>query len=189
MKELTNIQAELKAPKGQFNKFGGYKYRSTEDILEAVKPLLKKEGCTLTLTDVVTLVGDRYYVVANATITNAKGDTVMATGWAREATTKKGMDESQITGSASSYARKYALGGLFAIDDTKDADATNTGADEPKPKTEPKAVTLDTVKGWLAKAKKESDLMAIYKSVPGELVQQVLPLLTERKKELKGGEA
>lgn len=193
MKELVNIQAELKAPKGQFNKFGGYKYRSTEDILEAVKPLLKKEGCTLTITDEIMLVGDRYYVRATALLTNKDGVTEEATGWAREAETKKGMDESQITGSASSYARKYALGGLFAIDDNKDSDATNTGADEPKQKAAPKAatkpVTLDTVKGWLAKATKESDLMAIYKAVPGELMQDVLPLLTERKKQLKGGAA
>lgn len=122
---LIHIQGELKAPKSQENKFGGYKYRSCEDILEAVKPLLKKEKVTLTISDDIVEVGGRVYVKATATLSDGE-ETISTSAFAREAETKKGMDDSQITGSASSYARKYALNGLFAIDDTKDADATNT---------------------------------------------------------------
>ncbi len=127
MKELIVIQSELKAPKSQFNKFGGYKYRKAEDILEAVKPLLNKQKCTLTITDDIVMVGNRIYVKATATIKNEKGEFETTTGWAREEETKKGMDGSQITGASSSYARKYALNGLFAIDDNADSDTTNDG--------------------------------------------------------------
>lgn len=127
MKELIAIQSELKAPKSQFNKFGGYKYRKAEDILEAVKPLLNKNKCTLTITDDIVMVGNRIYVKATATIKNEKGECETTTGWAREEETKKGMDGSQITGASSSYARKYALNGLFAIDDNADSDTTNDG--------------------------------------------------------------
>lgn len=127
MKELIAIQSELKAPKSQFNKFGGYKYRKAEDILEAVKPLLAKQKCTLIITDDVVLVGNRIYVKATATIKNEKGECETTTGWAREEETKKGMDGSQTTGASSSYARKYALNGLFAIDDNADSDTTNDG--------------------------------------------------------------
>ena len=122
---LVNIQAELKAPKGQKNSFGNYKYRSCEDILEAVKPLLTKEKCFLTLSDEIENIWDRYYVKATATISNQEGKSLNVTAYAREAEIKKGMDASQITGSCSSYARKYALNGLFCIDDTKDADTMN----------------------------------------------------------------
>lgn len=121
MKQLIEIQKELKAPKGQYNSFGKYKYRSAEDILEAVKPLLHKYGCQLTLSDEIVLIGDRYYIKATATMSNGE-DAVWTTAYAREDEDKKGMDGSQITGTASSYARKYALNGLFLIDDTKDAD-------------------------------------------------------------------
>ena len=127
MKELISIQSELKAPKSQFNKFGGYKYRKAEDILEAVKPLLAKQKCTLIITDDVVLIGNRIYVKATATIKNEKGECETTTGWARVEETKKGMDGSQITGASSSYARKYALNGLFAIDDNADSDTTNDG--------------------------------------------------------------
>lgn len=127
MKELIAIQSELKAPKSQFNKFGGYKYRKAEDILEAVKPLLAKQKCTLIITDDVVLIGNRIYVKATATIKNEKGECETTNGWAREEETKKGMDGSQITGASSSYARKYALNGLFAIDDNADTDTTNDG--------------------------------------------------------------
>ena len=127
MKELIVIQSELKAPKSQFNPFGKYKYRKAEDILEAVKPLLAKQKCTLTITDDVVLIGNRIYVKATATIKNEKGECETTTGWAREEETKKGMDGSQITGASSSYARKYALNGLFAIDDNADSDTTNDG--------------------------------------------------------------
>ena len=125
MKELISIQSELKAPKTQVNRFGGYKYRKAEDILEAVKPLLAKQKCTLIITDDVVLIGNRIYVKATATIKNEKGECETTTGWAREEETKKGMDGSQITGASSSYARKYALNGLFAIDDNADSDTTN----------------------------------------------------------------
>ena len=127
MKELITIQSKLKAPKSQFNRFGNYKYRKAEDILEAVKPLLAEQGCTLVITDDIVMVGNRIYVKATATIKNSKGDTETTTGFAREEETKKGMDGSQITGASSSYARKYALNGLFAIDDNQDSDTTNVG--------------------------------------------------------------
>ena len=130
MKELIAIQSELKAPKSQFNKFGGYKYRKAEDILEAVKPLLAKQKCTLTITDDIVMVGNRIYVKATATIKNEKGEFETTNGWAREEETKKGMDGSQITGASSSYARKYALNGLFAIDDNADSDTTNDGQNQ-----------------------------------------------------------
>ena len=120
---LGVIQSELKAPKGQFNSFGKYKYRSCEDILEAVKPLLKKYGTCLTISDEITQIGERYYVKATAVISTIEDSTTIAnTAFAREAEKMTGRDESQITGTASSYARKYALNGLFLIDDTKDAD-------------------------------------------------------------------
>lgn len=121
MKELIEIQKKLKAPKGQYNSFGKYKYRSAEDILEAVKPLCHEKNCTLTLSDTLENIGDRYYIKATVSITNGT-ETVSVSAYAREDETKKGMDGSQITGTASSYARKYALNGLFCIDDTKDAD-------------------------------------------------------------------
>lgn len=121
---LHDIQKQLKAPKNQLNKFGGYNYRSCEDILEAVKPLLP-EGCSLILSDTMVEVGGRVYVKAKALLLTNEAHSYEAEGWAREAENKKGMDDAQITGAASSYARKYALNGLFCIDDTKDADATN----------------------------------------------------------------
>ena len=123
--KLSKIQSELKAPKNQRNNFGNYNYRSCEDITEAVKPFLKELGVTLTLSDNIVMIGSRIYVQGEAKISDGK-ETIITTGYAREAETKKGMDDSQVTGAASSYARKYALNGLFAIDDTKDADATNT---------------------------------------------------------------
>lgn len=125
--KLERIQTELEVPKGQLNKFGGYRYRSCEDILGAVKPLLKKYKCFIYLTDDLEQVGDRYYIVATASLVDAEvdGKKYSVTAYAREGDAKKGMDASQVTGSASSYARKYALNGLLAIDDTKDADATN----------------------------------------------------------------
>ena len=126
MNKMVKIQAELKAPKGQFNNFGKYKYRSCEDIVEAVKPVLASHGCWLNITDEVVAVGDRIYVKASAAVFDGDVLVASASAFAREPITKKGMDESQITGAASSYSRKYALNGLFAIDDTKDPDATNT---------------------------------------------------------------
>lgn len=120
---MSKIQSELKAPKGQFNSFGKYKYRSCEDIVEAVKPILSKYGYHLTMSDEVVGVGDRVYIKATCCVMNDDKEVAKSTALAREALIKKGMDDSQITGTASSYARKYALNGLFAIDDTKDADS------------------------------------------------------------------
>lgn len=128
---LAYIQGNLNAPKSQYNSFGKYHYRSCEDILGAAKPLLKEAGAVLILSDNITPIGERYYVQARATLLTGKDDSITCTAFAREAMTKKGMDEAQITGSASSYARKYALNGLFAIDDTKDADATNDHGKKP----------------------------------------------------------
>lgn len=127
MKELITIQSTLKAPKSQFNTFGNYKYRKVEDILEAVKPIMSNLRCTLVMTDDIEMVGNRIYVKATATLKNSKGEIEITTGYAREEETKKGMDGSQITGATSSYARKYALNGLFAIDDNADSDTTNIG--------------------------------------------------------------
>lgn len=130
--KLLNIQTELKAPKGQRNNFGKYNYRSCEDILEAVKPLLKKEKCTLIINDEIERLEARYYIKARyyvkATvdlIDVETGEKISTNAYAREEESKKGMDGSQVTGASSSYARKYALNGLFAIDDTKDSDTTN----------------------------------------------------------------
>lgn len=133
--KLYNIQQELKAPKGQYNKFGNFKYRSCEDILEAVKPLLKKYKVTLVIEDELQYIGDRYYVKAITNLIDIENDEVISnSAYAREEENKKGMDGSQITGASSSYARKYALNGLLAIDDTKDSDATNDGEMKATPK-------------------------------------------------------
>ena len=135
--KLLNIQNELKAPKSQFNAFGKYKYRNAEDILESVKPLCFKYKATLTLSDEIVLIGERYYVKATATLTdNEKPELkIWTTAYAREEESKKGMDGSQVTGASSSYARKYALNGLFNIDDTKDSDSTNTHGKDDKETT------------------------------------------------------
>lgn len=130
--KLLVIQSTLKAPKNQRNTFGNYNYRSCEDILEALKPILAGVKAIVTLTDKVEMIGTRYYITSTATLLDVEtGESTSASAYAREADTKKGADESQITGSASSYARKYALNGLFAIDDTKDADYTNNGRESP----------------------------------------------------------
>lgn len=128
--KLAAVQSALKAPKSQYNDYGKYKYRNCEDIIEAVKPLLKENGLLLTLTDELVMIGERYYVKATAIVLDPTADgcnSYYVTAYAREEETKKGMDGSQITGASSSYARKYALNGLFAIDDNKDSDTTNTG--------------------------------------------------------------
>lgn len=136
--KLLTVQTELKAPKNQMNTFGKYKYRSQEDILEALKPILARIKAVSIVSDELVLIGDRYYIKATASLIDAEtGDKAFTVGYAREELDKKGMDGSQITGTASSYARKYALNGLYAIDDTKDADALN---DHSKDKEEePKA--------------------------------------------------
>lgn len=141
-KKLSNVQIELKAPKNRKNTFGNYNYRSAEDILESVKPILAKHGLVQTISDDIILVGDRVYVKATVTVhDNDSDESLSTTAMARETEAKKGMDESQITGSASSYARKYALNGMYAIDDTHDADTMDNTDHVPiknKPKTTPK---------------------------------------------------
>jgi hypothetical protein len=142
--KLVNIQAELKAPKNQVNSFGKYKYRSAEDIIEAVKPILFKHQTALLISDEIVQVADRVYVKATAMLIDETNEElpIKVYGWAREEEVKKGMDAAQITGSASSYARKYALNGLFAIDDTKDADSTNEHKDEVGEEKRMKLITL-----------------------------------------------
>ena len=126
--KLLNIQQKVNAPKNQYNKFGGYNFRSCEDILQAVKPVLAEYNCTLTIQDELIQIGDRYYVKATAQLVDCDDETkATSQAYAREEESKKGMDGAQITGASSSYARKYALNGLFCLDDTKDADATNSG--------------------------------------------------------------
>lgn len=133
--KLLKIQMELKAPKNQKNTFGNYKYRSCEDILEELKPLCSKNKCVLKIEDDLVNIGERYYIKATAILYDTETDTsIEATAFARESETKKGMDESQITGATSSYARKYALNGLFCIDDTKDADTNEYAKKTQEPK-------------------------------------------------------
>ena len=180
-KKLSEIQQKLKAPKNQFNKFGGFRYRNCEDILEAVKPLLG--DCILILTDKIVEVGGRVYVQATAELIGEGSQS--STAYAREPESRKGMDESQITGAASSYARKYALNGLFCIDDTKDADSNGKPTEEPKQTTDKKPNTLhanvqflnlcagkgltedeiNDLKNWAMNAKKEPDFSKIVGSL------------------------
>ena len=141
--KLSDVQARLKAPKGQFNSFGKYKYRSCEDIVESVKPLLTQHGLALVMSDSIVETGGRVYVHATVTVTDGETE-VSASGFAREEENKKGMDGSQVTGAASSYARKYALNGLFCIDDGKDSDATNTHGKKTHTPKAPAAVMEDS---------------------------------------------
>lgn len=150
--KLAKIQQSLNAPKGQFNKFGKYNYRNCEDILEALKPLLA--DCTVVISDDIQAIGDRVYVKATAVFSDGK-ESVMVTAFARESLTKKGMDDSQITGSTSSYARKYALNGLFLIDDNKDADSQDNSA--PAKSNEP--VLSDQDKQWIAAVKNNPEVL------------------------------
>lgn len=180
MTDLAKIQAEIKAPKGQFNKFGNYKYRSCEDIVEAAKPVLLKYGYCLILSDQIENIGGRFYIKAMATITG-DGQSYSATAYAREEESKKGMDGAQITGSASSYARKYALNGLFAIDDTKDADATNTHGKEQVPEESEKQILRQLVyDSDLSSEEKESAFAAIDMCPDYPTYQKIQHRLEER---------
>jgi len=153
--KLAAIQAALKAPKSQYNEFGRYKYRKAEDILEAVKPLLKEHGCALTCSDELELIGDRYYVKATAMLTCCEdGSHCYCEAYAREEAEKKGMDGSQITGASSSYARKYALNGLLCIDDTADSDTTNQG---PEKTSEPEKTSVKKPRSSAAQPKATSE--------------------------------
>jgi hypothetical protein len=179
---LAAIQAELKAPKGNFNSFGKYKYRSCEDIVEAVKPLLADHRCHLILSDEMVAVLDRVYVKATATIWKGAEVIGQATAFAREALDKKGMDDSQITGTASSYARKYALNGLLAIDDTKDADTDQDTAQRNKPS---KTMTVDPVVSQSIHACTNIDeLRAVWKALSPEARESHGDVLAEVKERL-----
>ena len=152
--KFLKIQAEVQAPKNQYNEFGGYSYRSCEDILGAVKPMLAAAGLVLRLSDEVVQVGDRYYIRAEAMITDGK-DCITAKAYARESDSRPKMDAAQLTGSASSYARKYALNGLFCIDDMKDADSMKP-AEEPKKKAAKASTKEDYLRRVAAEAKKQN---------------------------------
>jgi hypothetical protein len=171
--KLIDIQQKLKAPKGQFNSFGKYKYRSAEDILEAVKPLLGEFKVSLILSDEIVNLGTRYYIKATARLVDGQ-DFMEAYGYAREEETKKGMDGSQITGASSSYARKYALNGLLAIDDNKDSDSTN------KHDSKDDAITTK-----IKNAKTEKELGVIYSELTEEQQPIYVGELAKRKQELR----
>lgn len=181
-KKLATIQSRLKAPKNQYNSFGKYKYRSCEDILEALKPLANEQGCTITIEDSPIMVGEWHYIQATATLSDGYNSKSVK-AYARESETKSGMDSSQITGTASSYARKYALNGLFAIDDTKDADTMDN-----RQKVEPNSAAkeLAKVKAQLKQAKTADEIknvLSLY--LYSELKEQVKELCKARGKELK----
>lgn len=193
MKELITIQSELKAPKTQMNRFGNYKYRKAEDILEAVKPLLKKESCTLITSDDIVMVGNRIYVKAVATLKNSQGETETSVGWAREEESKKGMDGSQVTGASSSYARKYALNGLFAIDDNQDSDTTNIGSSTSNASTQQVAQTqvpqptdrLTEALGYIANCKEKGNIIWVMKQYKEYMANpQFMQALSAKRKEI-----
>lgn len=175
IKELVKIQKTLKAPKNQYNSFGKYKYRNCEDILEAVKPLLP-ESITLYTTDKMVMIGDRYYVKGIAIFTDGKNQMV-ANGYARESFTKKGMDDSQVTGSTSSYARKHALNGLFNIDDSKDADT-----DEHKAQQVSQPVIHPNLLLIVKEATTEDELRKIW--MDNKTIKGLGEIITKRKNEI-----
>ena len=171
---LLRVQKDLKAPKNQYNSFGKYRYRSCEDILEGVKPILQEYGCAIVLSDTIEQIGDRFYVKATATFYDCEtGESVSNTAYARESDDKKGMDASQITGTASSYARKYALNGLLLIDDTKDADT-----DENRNETTGRARSEAAKKGM---ATKEQNALESANQIISEKDVLVLKELMQKK--------
>lgn len=180
--KLLLIQSELKAPKNQRNTFGNYNYRSAEDILEALKPLLVKHKATMTIDDDMVNLQNRFYIKATVTLRDVESDEFITTNaFAREEETKKGMDGSQITGSTSSYARKYALNGMFAIDDTKDSDATNThGKEETLPKRSENASQSDIIQIQKLYTKEEIDKVlkhynvSVLSDLPKDVVLQAI---------------
>jgi hypothetical protein len=182
--KLNLIQSELKAPKNQRNTFGNYNYRSAEDILEAVKPLLLKHECSMTISDTMIEVGGRIYV--KATVDFQDGEkSVSVSAFAREEETKKGMDAAQITGSASSYARKYALNGMFLIDDTKDPDATNDhGKGNPREEKKPKKVDTDTIILAVKMAKTKDELVKIWQGLDPDTRGELQEVFSQKKAEL-----
>ena len=194
--KLMTVQTKLRAPKGQYNSFGKYSYRSCEDILEALKPLLGEVGAIVNVTDEIKLIGDRYYVEATASFIDTEtGERMIAKASAREAETKKGMDDSQVTGSVSSYARKYALNGLFAIDDNKDADSTNTHSKEIKPNMTPTGITEAQLKRLFAIGNKagikkevvEGTVRKIFNCEPKDMTKEQYDNICERLEKKAGG--
>lgn len=191
--KVQKVQEELKAPKNQFNKFGNYAYRSCEDIYNAVKPLLAKYGLYLTVSDELVTVGERYYIKATATLGNIDDMSfIHNVAYAREEETKKGMDGSQITGASSSYARKYALNGLFLIDDVRDSDVTNTHGKV----YENDELNNKTYRSWLDKffadkPERLAKFLEYYKIKTTDKLDQVMgleeidQLITKLKKEAK----
>ena len=194
--KLMTVQTKLRAPKGQYNNFGKYSYRSCEDILEALKPLLAEVGAIVNVTDEIKLIGDRYYVEATASFIDTEtGERMIAKASAREAEAKKGMDDSQVTGSVSSYARKYALNGLFAIDDNKDADSTNTHSKEIKPNMTPTGITEAQLKRLFAIGNKagikkevvEGTVRKIFNCEPKDMTKEQYDNICERLEKKAGG--
>lgn len=163
---MSQIQADLKAPKSNFNKFGKYNYRSCEDIVEAAKPVLSAYGYHLTMSDDVVAVGDRVYIKATCRVMDGEKVVETAIAFAREALDKKGMDDSQITGTASSYARKYALNGLFAIDDTKDADTDEHKKQTSRPEEKPKPQLDENVVARFDSCSTLDELKQVWESLP-----------------------
>lgn len=181
---LHLIQSKLKAPKGNYNSFGKYKYRSCEDIVEALKPLLDSMGSHLIMSDDVVMVGERIYVKATATIYKGAEIVGTSTAFAREAETKKGMDESQITGTASSYARKYALNGLLAIDDTKDADTDEHKVQTAQAEKTPMPVD-SAISQKIHACDNIDDMRALWKSLTVEQREAHSAIFTEVKERLE----
>lgn len=197
--KLIVIQSELKATKDKFNKFGGYAYRSAEGILEGVKPLLRKFDVSLVISDEVQLIGNRFYIKATATLKSGD-ETVSSSAFAREEESKKGIDGAQLTGATSSYARKYALNGLFCIDDNKDADTeeyhnqqqtaktTQQPVQQPAPQQSVQAAVVipPAIMNAITAAKTVAELSAIWKANPQfQTVPQFVNSISERKKQVK----
>jgi len=174
--KVSAIQTELKAPKSQFNKFGNYNYRNCEDILEAVKPLLC--GLVVIMDDDIVQVGDRFYVKSTATITDGENE-LKSSAFARESFTRKGMDDAQLTGATSSYSRKYALNGLFLIDDNKDSDSTNNGEQQTENKSKSKQKINEPELPWYNEPDYQTDLEAMTNAIrggtpPEQVIEQIL---------------
>ena len=194
--KLMKVQSKLKCEKSQYNKFGGYAYRSTSDILEAVKPLLSEVEAVIIVNDELKLIGDRYYVEATAMFIDCEtGDSIVSRAIAREAEGQKGMSEAQVTGSSSSYARKYALNALLLIDDTKDDDFTNTHGKEIKPNMTPAGITEAQLKRLFAIGNKagvkkdvvEGTVRKIFNCEPKDMTKEQYDNICERLEKKAGG--
>ena len=194
--KLMKVQSKLKCEKSQYNKFGGYAYRSTSDILEAVKPLLSEVEAVIIVNDELKLIGDRYYVEATAMFLDCDtGDSIVSRAIAREAEGQKGMSEAQVTGSSSSYARKYALNALLLIDDTKDDDFTNTHGKDIKPNMTPTGITEAQLKRLFAIGNKagikkevvEGTVRKIFGCEPKDMTKEQYDNICERLEKKAGG--